>query len=84
MGIPMIDILLVLLIVMGRIPATPKAEPATAPQTPLQARTPQHVVILEVLRGTRGDKEFRITSRKCFGRICPYVWRRYAPAVRNA
>lgn len=63
---PMIDILLVLLILfMVLIPATPKGEKASAPQSALnQARAPQDAVVLEILNGISGDAEYRINRQQ--------------------
>lgn len=62
---PMIDVLLVLLILfMVLIPAMPKGETASAPQPALNpARAPQDAVVLEILKGIRGDAEFRINQQ---------------------
>jgi biopolymer transport protein ExbD len=59
---PLIDILLVLLIVfMVIVPAIPKGETALAPRGSNDAR--DQAVVLDVLRGSGGDTNFRINKQ---------------------
>lgn len=62
---PMIDILLVLLIIfMVIVPATPKGESALVPrQSTHQAKPNPDSVVLEVLRSKAGDADFRINQQ---------------------
>jgi biopolymer transport protein ExbD len=60
---PMIDVLLVLLIIfMVIVPAVPKGEAALAPKAALNDQKIDGVV-LEVLKGNRGDATFKINQQ---------------------
>ncbi|HWG19289.1 MAG TPA: biopolymer transporter ExbD [Terracidiphilus sp.] len=62
---PMIDVLLVLLIIfMVIVPATPKGEAASAPRPQAQTvQPPENAVVLEVLKGARDTADFRINQQ---------------------
>lgn len=61
---PMIDVLLVLLIVfMLIVPSVPRGESALAPKPAAQGRAaPADTVVLEVLKGLRGEPVFQINK----------------------
>jgi biopolymer transport protein ExbD len=60
---PMIDVLLVLLIIfMVIVPALPRGESAALPKPAHGNRSVETAVVLEVLKGSRGDAIYRINQ----------------------
>lgn len=61
---PMIDVLLVLLIIfMVIVPVTSRGDRAAVPQPPHGLVQPDNPVVLEVLRNSQGNVNFRINQR---------------------
>ncbi len=61
---PMIDVLLVLLIIfMVIVPALPRGEQAAVPKPAQADRPAESAVVLEVLKGSRGEATYRINQQ---------------------